>query len=623
MSLDSIISDYDKWLFTNGKHLRAYEKLGAQVVDEGVHFGVWAPNASEIKVIGSFNDQNNILTYDEVSGMHSGIVKGVSEGDSYAFLLTTPQGVVQKADPFSFLFENPPSQDMKSVVHRHKYGWNDAAWMQKRKDFQGKGKPLSIYEVHAGSWQHKEFFGGEAPLNYRELADRLIPYVKEMNFTHIELLPVMEHPFGGSWGYQGVGYFAPSSRWGSPEDLMYLVDKAHQEDLGVIFDFVPGHFALDDHFLSMFDNTELFGHEHPDKKTHKGWGSKLFNYDTGGVSSFLLSSAAFWLEKYHVDGLRVDAVGEMIDPMFDGSANASAVNFLKTMNNELKSAYPDALLIAEDSRPAKGITTPVNEGGLGFDFKWSLGWMNDSLEYMRKDPLFRKHHHNKMNFSIVDLGTEDYVLPLSHDEVVHGDSSLANKMQHDRYHNGLGVDDWNKFADLRAYYGFMFAHPGKKLLFMGNEFGQSDEWDSNKGLDWNLLGEGPYHKGVQSLVKDLNELYVSEPSLHEVEGSHDGFEWLDADNSSKSAFSFSRFDKKGDSIIAISNFTPVVRKNFMVGVDEFAEYEVLLNTDDEKYGGSGVAPDLSRVSEKPLQGRDYSLSLTLPPSATIFLKPKH
>ncbi|SNZ14325.1 1,4-alpha-glucan branching protein GlgB [Hydrogenobacter hydrogenophilus] len=618
-----MISDYDVYLFKEGTHCKLYEKLGAHLFEEGVYFAVWAPNATYVSVVGSFNNwdrgANPLRKREDASGIWEGFVKGARAGDLYKYFVVSKSGyTAEKSDPFGFLFEVPPKT--ASVVWDLSYTWNDHVWMQNRYLSNSLNAPWLIYEVHLGSWKKK----GWESLGYRELAQELVQYAKYMGFTHVEFLPVMEHPFYGSWGYQTTGYFAPTSRYGTPQDFMYLIDRLHQEGIGVILDWVPSHFPTDGHALAYFDGTHLYEYEDYRKRYHPDWHSYIFDYSKPEVRSFLLSSAHFWLEKYHADAIRVDAVasmlyldysrkpGEWTPNIYGGRENLEAIEFIKKLNECLYRDFPDTQTIAEESTAWPMVTRPTYVGGLGFGMKWNMGWMHDTLFYFSKDPIYRKYHHDKITFSIWYAFSENFVLPLSHDEVVHGKGSLINKMP---------GDWWQKFANLRLLLTYMYAHPGKKLLFMGGEFGQWDEWNHDRGLDWFLL-EYPTHRGVQMLVRDLNRVVKENPALYELDFSPEGFEWVDFSDSDQSVISFLRKDRQGNNmILAVFNFTPVPRHNYRIGVPEKGYWKVIINSDSTKYGGSGYQ-DSEGFHTEPIafHSRPYSVSLVLPPLAGLYLR---
>jgi 1,4-alpha-glucan branching enzyme len=623
------LTEEDLHWFNEGTHSRLYDKLGAHpAVAEGVQgtfFSVWAPNAAGVSVFGDFNGWNKTthpLKEKGSSGIWEGFVRGAAQGSIYKYFITSKYNdyTVEKADPFAFHAETSPKKG--SIIWDLGYHWDDAQWMQQRAGRSSVEAPVSIYEVHLGSWRRAPGEGNHF-LNYREIAKELADYVVEMGFTHVELLPVMEHPFYGSWGYQVTGYFAPTSRYGTPQDFMYLVDHLHQKGIGVILDWVPSHFPSDEHGLAYFDGSHLFEHEDPRQGVHPEWKSLIFNYGRNEVRSFLYSSALFWLDKYHVDGLRVDAVasmlyldygrkpGEWIPNRFGGRENLETIDFLRNLNRVIYQDYPSAQTMAEESTSWPMVSRPVYVGGLGFGYKWDMGWMNDSLRYIARDPLFRKYHHRDLTFRSLYAYLENFVLPLSHDEVVYGKLSLLSKMP---------GDDWRKFANLRAFLGYQYAQGGKKLLFMGGEFGQRREWNHDGSLEWDLLQYAP-HRGLQLWVKDLNRFYKEQLAMHQLDCDPDGFEWIDADDSENSILAFIRKSRNGEKIIAIFNFTPVPRGSYRVGVSESGWYRELLNSDSDFYGGSGQG-NLGGVQSQPapMHGRQHSLTLNLPPVSVIFLK---
>jgi 1,4-alpha-glucan branching enzyme len=624
----SWLSADDLYLFNEGTNSRLHEKLGAcpTVVDgvAGTHFAVWAPNARTVSVIGDFNNWDKSahpLRVKAKSGIWEGFIGGVGKGALYKYHIKSSINnyEVDKADPFAVLAETPPRT--ASVVWDLDYTWHDASWMDNRGGRNSTNAPVSIYEVHLGSWKRVQEQGNRS-MTYREIAAPLADYILSTGFTHIELLPIMEHPFYGSWGYQITGYFAPSSRYGTPQDLMYLIDYLHQRGIGVILDWVPSHFPDDEHGLAFFDGTHLFEHEDPRQGLHPEWKSLIFNNGRNEVKSFLFSSAVYWLDKYHADGLRVDAVasmlyldysrkpGEWIPNKCGGRENLEAVDFLRQLNRVIYRECPGAQTIAEESTSWPMVSRPVTVGGLGFGYKWDMGWMNDTLRYLSRDPLFRKYHHRDLNFRGIYADTENFVLPLSHDEVVHGKSSLLLKMP---------GDDWQKFANLRLVFGYQYALGGKKLLFMGGEFGQRREWDHDGTVEWPLL-QFPPHQGIIRWVTDLNRLYKEESAMHELDCEPAGFEWIDADDSENSVLSFIRKGRDGQKIIVVCNFTPVPRTDYKVGVPEAGWYRELLNSDAGYYGGSGWG-NMGGVQSKPLpmHHRPNSLNLSLPPLSVIFL----
>lgn len=613
------LTDEDVFLFNEGNHYRLYEKLGAHPLGEGregTYFAVWAPDAERVSVIGAFNDWNrgsHPLKPRGNSGIWEGVISEAKNGDLYKFFIKSRfKGYeVEKTDPFARFCELPPKS--ASIVWEKDYSWKDSSWMKERAQRNALSAPLSIYEVHLGSWMRSE--KDNLSLSYREMAPKLSEYVKKMGYTHVELMPVMEHPFYGSWGYQITGYFAPSSRFGTPEDFKFLVDHLHQNGIGVILDWVPSHFPNDEHGLGYFDGSHLFEHSDPRKGFHPDWESLIFNYGRNEVKSFLISNALYWLDQFHIDGLRVDAVasmlyldysrkeGEWIPNEYGGRENLEAMQFLKRFNEVVYQNYPDVQTIAEESTAWPMVSRPTYLGGLGFGMKWDMGWMHDTLQYFTKDPVYRRHHHNTLTFRMVYAFNENFVLSLSHDEVVHGKGSLINKMP---------GDEWQKFANLRCLFGYMFAQPGKKLMFMGDEIGQWKEWNHNEGLDWDLT-QKPLHEGLQKWVADLNAYYREAANLHRTDFDPSGFEWMDASDSDQSVFSFLR--KKGESIdLFILNATPLPRENYRVGAPKGGYWKEVLNSDSEYYGGSGVG-NMGGVESKPVpcHGRNHSLTLRLPP----------
>lgn len=626
----SLFTDHDIYLFKEGNHFRLYEKMGSHMVEQdgvrGVYFAVWAPNAEAVSVIGDFNGWNKnshpLSPRWDGSGIWEGFVPHISKGTIYKYHIRSSFNSyeVDKADPFAFYSEVPPKT--ASIVWDLAYEWNDIEWMKNRHKHNGIGAPISIYEVHLGSWRRVLEEGNRA-LTYREMAQQLVDYVKEMGFTHVEFLPIMEHPFYGSWGYQVTGYFAPTSRYGPPQDFMYLIDCLHQAGIGVILDWVPSHFPGDEHGLVYFDGTDLYSHSDPRKGFHPHWHSYIFNYGRYEVRNFLISSALFWLDKYHADGLRVDAVasmlyldygraeGEWIPNEYGGRENLEAIGFLKKLNEMVYREYPDVQTIAEESTAWPMVTRPCYVGGLGFGLKWNMGWMHDTLDYFSRDPVFRKYHHNQLTFSIWYAFSENFLLPLSHDEVVHGKGSLIGKMP---------GDEWQRNANLRLLFGYMFGHPGKKLIFMGGEIAQWKEWNHDEGLEWFVL-DYPFHRGVKNWVKDLNHLYRNEPALHDLDFSQEGFEWVDFHDWQHSIISFIRKSKNNKVILVVCNFTPVPRHNYLVGVPMRGFWKELLNSDSEFYGGSGMGNSGgAETTSIQWNGRPDSISLTLPPLAVLFFK---
>jgi 1,4-alpha-glucan branching enzyme len=626
-----LLTEFDLYLMGEGRHYDAYEKLGAHVKTlegvAGVHFSVWAPNALRVSVVGDFNGWDgrvHPMRSRGTSGIWELFVPELGEGTVYKYELVGPKNNILplKADPYGFAAELRPNNG--SVVARiDKHSWSDAEWMNQRGAKNWLEQPITVYEVHLGSWRRIPEENNRW-LRYRELADQLIPYVKELGYTHIELLPIMEHPYDGSWGYQTLGYFAATSRFGSPTEFMEFIDRCHQAGLGVFLDWTPAHFPRDTHGLAFFDGTHLFEHSDPRQGSHPDWGTLVYNYGRNEVQNFLISNALFWLDKYHIDGLRVDAVasmlyldysrkeGEWVPNRYGGRENLDAIDFFKRLNEVVHLRLPGALTIAEESTSWPSVSRPTYLGGLGFSLKWNMGWMNDTLGYFSKDPLFRRYQHNKLTFSLLYAFSENFMLPFSHDEVVHGKNSLLHKMPGDM---------WQQFANLRILLAYQYAHPGKKLLFMGQEFGQRREWSETRSLDWHLL-QYESHRGIQRLVGDLNKLLNSEAALHQVDFDWLGFEWIDANDSDNSVYSFIRRGKNPDDmLIVIINATPVVRYGYHTGVPRAGHYEEVLNTDATIYGGSNVG-NLGGMNagEHAWQGRRHSLALTIPPLAAVFLK---
>ena len=626
-----VLTEFDLHLFGEGTHYEQYKKLGAHVREIagvcGVHFAVWAPNARRVSVVGDFDRWDGRLHPMRScggSGVWELFVPELAEGAIYKFEIRPRLGDLPflKADPYAFEAELRPKSGSK-VASLDGYAWDDSAWMRERPRRDWLAEPVSIYEVHLGSWR-RVAEQDDRWLTYRELADQLIPYVKQMGYTHLELLPVMEHPFDGSWGYQTIGYFAATSRYGTPSDLMYFVDRCHREGLGVILDWTPAHFPTDAHGLAEFDGTHLYEHADPRQGRHPDWGTLVFNYGRAEVQNFLLANALFWFDKYHVDGLRVDAVASMlyldysrqpnewVPNEFGGRENLAAIALLKKLNELVYARHPGALMIAEESTAWPAVSRPTYAGGLGFNLKWNMGWMNDTLQYFSLDPIHRKYHHNSMTFSMLYAFTENFVLPLSHDEIVHGKASLLNKMPGDL---------WQQFANLRLLYAYFYAHPGKKMLFMGGEFGQRSEWDSGTALEWSLLAYEP-HQGLQRLVADLNALYRREPALHEVDFDWHGFAWIDCKDADASVLSFLRRARDPrELIVVVASFTPVVREPYRVGVPEPGYYRELLNSDAQYYGGTDVGNGGGLMAEPvPWMGQPYSLPLRLPALGAIYFK---
>jgi 1,4-alpha-glucan branching enzyme len=629
------LGELDLHLLAEGSHRRLYERLGAhrqrhsQAINregdgsiEGVAFAVWAPSARSVRVVGDFNGWDgrlNPMRSLGSSGVWELFVPGIDEGAHYKFELLSPDGrILLKTDPYAFSTETPPGTAAR--VFTSNYEFRDGDWMTRRRTTHHHMAPISVYEVHAGSWRCRE--DGRA-MSYRELAQTLVPYVKEMGFTHVEFLPLAEHPFAGSWGYQVGNYFAPTSRFGSPDDFKHLVDRFHQEGLGVIVDWVPAHFPRDDYALAGFDGTALYEHEDPRQGAHPDWGTLIFNYGRREVRNFLISNALYWIEEFHVDGLRVDAVasmlyldysrkeGEWVPNRYGGNENLDAIDFLQELNTIVHDEHPGVLMKAEESTSFPGVSRPVHLGGLGFGFKWNMGWMHDTLDYFARDPIHRRYHHNQLTFSLMYAFSENFVLPLSHDEVVHGKGSLLNKM---------AGDPWRKFANLRAMFAYMWAHPGKQLLFMGGELAQWAEWNHERDLDWDALGDDR-HAGVKDLVRDLNRLYKDNPALFERDSTHDGFAWIDANDSEQNVLSFFR-SSDDDYLVCVANLSPLPRYGFRLGLPVSGVYAEVLNTDAESYGGSNVG-NLGTITSEPVpsHGLDQSASVALPPLGVLWLRP--
>jgi 1,4-alpha-glucan branching enzyme len=620
-----VLTDHDIYLFREGTHGRLDAGLGCQLASDGAGFGVWAPNAASVSVIGAFNawdpSVHPLTARPDGSGIWSGFVAGVGRGDAYKYHIVSTLGgyTVDKADPLALYAEAPPATASRAWTLD--YAWGDASWMAERRSRNALDAPLSIYEIHLGSWRRGEQNGLPT---YRGIASALADYVSEMGFTHIELLPVTEHPFYGSWGYQTTGYFAPTARYGTPQDFMYLIDVLHQRGIGVILDWVPSHFPADEHGLAFFDGTHLYEHADPKQGFHPEWKSAVFNYGRNEVRAFLLSSALFWLDRYHVDGLRVDAVasmlyldygrksGEWVPNVHGGKENLAAVAFLRDLNAAVYRDHPDAQTIAEESTAWPMVSRPVYVGGLGFGLKWNMGWMHDTLEYFGQDPIHRKYHHDRLIFSLWYAFFENFVLALSHDEVVYGKRSLLGKMP---------GDAWQQRANLRLLYGYMWTHPGKKLLFMGDEFGQRQEWSHESALDWPLSSQ-PEHAGIKRWVSDLNALYRTEPALYEVDFEPAGFAWIDCHDSDASVLAYLRRSRAGTPLLAVCNFTPVVRSNYTVGVPQAGSWREVLNSDAQAYGGGGAGNFGAVVAAPvPAHGYTHALSLTLPPLGALLLKP--
>ena len=626
----TLLSDFDLHLLAEGRHWNAYERIGAheRTVNDvsGVNFAVWAPSAKGVSVVGDFNQWDGRLhaLRRHESGFWELFVPGLAAGEKYKFRVNQHGRLVDKCDPYGFAAEVPPLT-ASIVTNLDGFEWSDQDWMTKRRETNPLTKPVNMYEVHLGSWKRK----GPGPtdwLNYRELAHELTDYCLDMGYTHVQFMPISEHPFTGSWGYQTVGYFAATSRYGTPEDFMYLVNYMHQNNIGVILDWVPAHFPKDDHGLRKFDGTSLYEHDDPRQGEHPDWGTLIFNYDRNEVRNFLLSNALFWLDKYHIDGLRVDAVasmlyldysredGEWIPNEHGGRENLGAISLLREFNEQAHAQFPGILTVAEESTAWGGVSRPTHTGGLGFSLKWNMGWMNDTLEYMQEDPVHRSFHHNELTFSMIYAYTENFCLPLSHDEVVHGKRSLLDKMP---------GDIWQKNANLRLLYSYMWTHPGKKLLFMGSDFGQWNEWNCDESLQWDLL-QWDDHKGIQNVIRDLNKMVSSEPALHEKDFDHEGFEWIDCQSASESVLAYIRkAEDPKDRLIICCNFTPVVRMQHRVGLPDGGWYREIFNSDSELYGGSNVGnfPGV-QAEEKEWHGRPWSAQIKLPPLGIIVLKPE-
>jgi 1,4-alpha-glucan branching enzyme len=616
------LTDDDIYYWKEGTHTHSYERMGAHPNQQGTWFTVWAPNAERVEVTGDFNDWApgaDVLTRRD-GGLWEGYVRGAKPGQKYKYHLKANGEWVDRTDPYAFQMEAPAQNTYEglSAIIRNldTYEWNDGAWMDQRHGPSGLNEPLSIYEVHLGSWRHKEH--GES-LSYREVAEPLADHVEELGFTHVEFLPLAEHPYYGSWGYQILGYYAPTFRYGEPQDLMYLIDYLHQRGIGVIMDWVPGHFATDPQGLTHFDGSHLFEYDDPLMRHHPDWGTRVFDFGKNGVRNFLISNALFWLDKYHVDGLRVDAVASMLYRDYSregdwspnehgGRENLEAISLLQDTNEHVYEEYPEALMLAEESTAWPGVTTPTEHGGLGFLYKWNMGWMHDTLDYIGNEPVHRKYHHGDLTWTLSWAFSEHYALPLSHDEVVHGKDSLWGKMP---------GDDWQKAANLRLLYAHMFGHPGKKLLFMGGEFGQYHEWNHDQELEW-WLTEHDLHSGLMSWLGDLNALYTSNPALWNDQ--QDGFEWISYDDRENSVLTYRRLGGN-ESLIFVLNATPIVRENYRIGVPEHGVWHERLNSDSEIYGGSNVGNDGAVHSEAtPKHGRPHSIELTLPPLGALVLK---
>ncbi|WP_142848767.1 1,4-alpha-glucan branching protein GlgB [Telmatospirillum sp. J64-1] len=627
-----VLGEMDIHLMAEGMHKQLYERLGAHCMTldgvEGVYFAVWAPNAKRVSVVGDFNSwdgRRHPMRLHGGAGVWELFIPGIGHGAIYKYEIKSRSGetLPLKADPMGFWAEVPPATASR-VYDLKSYDWKDKGWMEWRQNANARNAPISIYEVHLESWRRKE---DNQPLTYRELAEQLGDYVMEMGFTHVELLPVHEHPFSGSWGYQPIGLYAPSSRFGTPDDFRFMVEHLHERGIGVIIDWVAGHFPTDSHGLAQFDGTHLYEHADPRQGMHKDWNTLIFNYGRNEVKNYLYSNALYWLHHYHVDGLRVDAVASMlyldysrqpdewIPNKFGGNENLEAIDFLRHMNEVVYGDYPGSMTIAEESTAWPMVSRPVYLGGLGFGYKWNMGWMHDTLRYIGKDPIHRRYHHDDLTFGLLYAFQENFVLPLSHDEVVHGKGSILGRMP---------GDEWQRFANLRAYYGFMWTHPGKKLLFMGSEFGQVREWNHDGALDWHLL-DYDFHKGAQRLVRDLNRLYRETPALHQMDCEPQGFAWIDANDRDNSVLSYMRKGANPDDlVVVVCNFTPQVLHNYRIGMPFGGAWGERLNTDSTDYGGSGVSNGGELMAEEvPWHGQPVSLSLTLPPLATLVLQPLH
>jgi 1,4-alpha-glucan branching enzyme len=624
----SLFTDFDIDLFKGGKHYRLYDKLGSHPVTvqgkKGTYFAVWAPSAKSVSVVGNFNgwnaDEHQLMVRWDSSGIWEGFIPGVGHGEIYKYKIQSNNNAIwtEKADPFGRLCEHPPKT--ASIVWDAQYTWNDGAWMGYRKEKNGLDRPYSVYEVHLGSWKRDK---DNNFLSYRQLAIDLVAYVKEMGYTHVEFMPIMEYPYDPSWGYQLTGYFAPTSRFGTPEDFKALVDAFHQNDIGVILDWVPSHFPEDAHGLGFFDGSHLY--EHPDRRKgyHPDWKSLIFNYGRNEVRAFLISNALYWLDQFHVDGLRVDAVASMLyldysreegewEPnMYGNNEHLEAMSFIRELNQEVYASFDGVQTIAEESTAFTGVSKPVHFGGLGFGMKWMMGWMHDTLEYFKKEPIYRRHHQNDLTFSMTYAFTENFMLPFSHDEVVYGKQSLVYRMP---------GDEWQRFANLRLLFGYMFTHPGTKLMFMGGEFGQTAEWNFQQSLDWHLLQYG-VHAGVQQFVKDLNALYKGSPALYEKQFSPEGFQWIDYGDHENSVLTYIRkgHDEKNDLIIAC-NFTPVPRENYRIGIPKKGKLTEIFNSDATQYGGSGRLNTTIKASTKAWHGHKKSIEIGIPPLGIVILR---
>ncbi len=625
-----VLSDYDMYLYGQGNHYNIYEKMGAHIFThqgiQGTLFSVWAPSAKRVSVIGDFNQwdgRRHMMRNRGSSGIWELFVPHLGQDLLYKYEIRTKDDVIlTKADPFAFRFEKRPKT--AAIVHDlNQYIWKDERWMSERKIINPLERPMTVYEVHLGSWRRRHDEGNRW-LTYREAAEELVPYVKAMGYDYIELLPVSEHPFDGSWGYQVTGYYAVTSRFGTPEEFMSFVDRCHLEGIGVILDWVPAHFPRDSYALEYFDGTHLYEHEDPRQGVHNDWDTLIFNYGRNEVKNFLVANALFWLDKYHIDGLRVDAVasmiyldysrkeGEWLPNRYGGRENLEAIEFIKTLNIKVYELFPGVITIAEESTAWPGVTRPVHLGGLGFMFKWNMGWMHDMLTFISKDPIHRKFHMEKLTFALLYAFHENFILPLSHDEVVHGKASLLSKMP---------GDDWQKFANLRLLLGYMYGEPGKKMLFMGNELGQWKEWDHDQSLEWHLL-QYEMHQKTKDYVRELNRLYHLEPAMHEIDFSYEGFEWIDFRDADSSVVSFIRRDKKNKMLIFVFNFTPVPKMEYRIGVPVEGFYREILNSDSSSFGGSNIGLEGGIHSDRiEYHGRPFSINLTIPPLGMLILKP--
>ena len=624
----SRFSELDIYLFKSGKHFRLYEKFGSHQIElngeKGTYFAVYAPAARQIEVIGNFNDWNGsdhkLYVRWDSSGIWEGFIPGIDRGELYKYRIYSnyDRRVREKSDPYGLLFEMAPKTS--TITWDTWYEWQDEDWMNARKQFNPYREPVSVYEVHLGSWK-KNVEEGRS-LHYKELADDLVDYVVSMKYTHVELLPITEHPYFPSWGYQSTGFFAPTSRYGGPQELMYMIDAFHQAGIGVILDWVPAHFPSDDSWLADFDGSSVYEHPNPKKGYHPDWNSLIFNFDRPEIQSFLISSAHFWLDRYHIDGLRVDAVASMLyldysrdegewDPNEYGTnENLGAIEFLKSLNKSCYGSFDGIMMMAEESTAFQGVTAPVHEGGLGFGFKWMMGWMNDTLRYMERDPVYRSHHHNEVSFSMAYAYSESYILPLSHDEVVHGKNAMVQKMP---------GDEWQRFANIRLLYSYMFSHPGHKLLFMGNDLGQTAEWNLDDGVQWHLLDHDP-HKGIRRIIQDLNKLYQSEEAFHQYSFEPKGFQWIDHSDHENSVLSYVRHSDQS-MILVVCNFTPSPRNNYRVGVPAEGEWVEIFSSNLTEYWGTGFDQNGEESTEKiTSHGFENSLNLNLPPLGATFLK---